>query len=64
MEITQIIQHPFLAVVPKPILYMFLAYLIFKMLDFVTGLLKTWKKVVAYKSGIMRDGIDVGLASL
>jgi len=57
MDITQIIQHPILSLVPKPILYMFLAYLVFKVLDFTTGLLKTWKKVVGYKSAIMRDGI-------
>ncbi|MDM5229667.1 phage holin family protein [Lysinibacillus pakistanensis] len=57
MDITQIIQHPILSLVPKPILYMFLAYLVFKVLDFTTGLLKTWKKVVGYKSAVMRDGI-------
>ncbi len=57
MDITQIMQHQFLLLVPKPILYMFSAYLLFKVLDFATGLLKTWKKVVDYKSAIMRDGI-------
>ncbi|WP_107951373.1 phage holin family protein [Lysinibacillus parviboronicapiens] len=57
MDITQILQHPILALVPKPILYMLLAYFAFKVLDFATGLLKTWKKVVGYKSAIMRDGI-------
>ncbi|ACA41222.1 phage holin family protein [Lysinibacillus sphaericus] len=57
MDITQIIQHPILVLVPKPIYYMFAAYFLFKMLDFTTGLLKTWKGVVNYKSAIMRDGI-------
>lgn len=57
MDITQLIQHPILALVPKPIYYMFAAYFLFKTLDFATGLLKTWKGVVSYKSAIMRDGI-------
>ncbi|MGG2114029.1 phage holin family protein [Lysinibacillus pakistanensis] len=57
MDITQLIQHPILSLVPKPILYMFLAYLVFKVLDFTSGLLKTWKKVVGYRSAVMRDGI-------
>ena len=57
MDITQLIQHPILSLVPATILYMLLAYFAFKALDFATGLLKTWKKVSAYKSAIMRDGI-------
>lgn len=57
MDITQLAQHQILDLVPKTILYMFLAYLVFKMLDFATGLLKTWKKIVGYKSAVMRDGI-------
>lgn len=57
MEITDVITHPLLSLVPKTILYMMLAYFAFKVLDFITGLLKTWKKVSPYKSKIMRDGI-------
>lgn len=57
MDITQIIQHPIFMIVPKPIYYMLAAYFAFKTLDFLTGLLKTWKGVVGYKSAIMRDGI-------
>lgn len=57
MDITQLIQHPFLSLVPATILYMLLAYFAFKVLDFATGLLKTWKKVSPYQSRIMRDGI-------
>jgi len=57
MDITQLIQYPFLSLVPATILYMLLAYFAFKALDFATGLLKTWKKVSPYQSRIMRDGI-------
>ncbi|SKC14482.1 toxin secretion/phage lysis holin [Lysinibacillus sp. AC-3] len=57
MDIAQLIQYPFLSLVPATILYMLLAYFAFKALDFVTGLLKTWKKVSPYQSRIMRDGI-------
>lgn len=55
--IMHLMEHPLLSLVPKPILYMILAYMAFKVLDFVTGLLKTWKRVDIYKSQIMRDGI-------
>lgn len=57
MEITQIIEHPLLSLVPKTILYLMIVYMVFKVLDFATGLLKTWKKVSPYQSKIMRDGI-------
>ncbi|MER2170550.1 MAG: phage holin family protein [Psychrobacillus psychrodurans] len=57
MDITQLNQHSFLSLIPTTILYMFLAYFAFKALDFITGLLKTWKKVTPYQSRIMRDGI-------
>ncbi|KOS61299.1 phage holin family protein [Lysinibacillus agricola] len=57
MDIAQLIQYPFLSLVPTTILYMLLAYFAFKVLDFATGLLKTWKKVSPYQSRIMRDGI-------
>lgn len=57
MDITQLLEHPLVAFLPKTILYMLLAYFAFKVLDFITGLLKTWKKVSPYQSRIMRDGI-------
>lgn len=57
MDITQIIEHPLLSLVPKTVMYLLVVYMIFKVLDFATGLLKTWKKVSPYQSKIMRDGI-------
>lgn len=57
MDMTQLIEHPLLSLVPRTILYMFIGYFAFKTMDFITGLLKTWKKVVPYKSATMRDGI-------
>ncbi|MGG3803183.1 phage holin family protein [Metabacillus fastidiosus] len=46
-----------LGLLPKPIVGAFLFYFLVKVLDFATGLLKTWKGVVKYSSRIMRDGI-------
>ncbi|MBT2722329.1 phage holin family protein [Bacillus sp. ISL-46] len=46
-----------LAFLPKIIVTMLLFYFLVKVLDFVSGLLKTWKGVVKYQSRIMRDGI-------
>ena len=61
MDITLIIEqiknNPILSLVPTTIVYLFIAYFVFKCMDFLTGLLKTWKKVSPYKSAIMRDGI-------
>lgn len=42
---------------PNLIQTMLLFYLLVKVLDFVSGLLKTWKGVSPYKSRVMRDGI-------
>lgn len=50
-------QHSLLDEMPKLIYTGILAYLFFKILDFITGLLKTWKGVTPYKSAVMRDGI-------
>ena len=55
--IEQVKSNPILKLVPPTILYLFLAYFAFKCMDFITGLLKTWKKVSPYKSAIMRDGL-------
>jgi len=58
MEFTQqLLDNKLLSLVPEAILYMMAAYFAFKVLDFFTGLLKTWKKVTPYKSRIMRNGI-------
>ncbi|EKN67515.1 phage holin family protein [Schinkia azotoformans] len=42
---------------PKTLTYMLLFYFLVKVLDFATGLLKTWKGVSPYQSAVMRDGI-------
>lgn len=64
MDFTQLLEHPLLTLVPKTITVMFIAYFVFKFLDFGTGLLKTWKKVSPYRSAIMRDGIIRWIAEL
>jgi toxin secretion/phage lysis holin len=46
-----------LAFLPKIIVTMLLFYLLTKVIDFATGLLKTWKGVSPYQSRVMRDGI-------
>ena len=55
--IEQIKSNPILTLVPTTILYLLLAYCVFKCMDFITGLLKTWNKVSPYKAAVMRDGI-------
>ncbi|WP_257131634.1 phage holin family protein [Bacillus sp. AFS017336] len=46
-----------ISLLPKLIQTALLFYFLVKFLDFVTGLLKTWKGVSKYKSRVMRDGI-------
>ena len=46
-----------LELLPQLIRNMLLFYFLVKVLDFVSGLLKTWKGVSVYKSRVMRDGI-------
>jgi toxin secretion/phage lysis holin len=46
-----------LDLLPQIITNMMLFYFLVKVLDFITGLLKTWKGVSPYKSRVMRDGI-------
>lgn len=53
----EFLHHPILEIVPKAIQIMIVVYLAFKIMDFVTGLLKTWKGVTQYRSNIMRDGL-------
>lgn len=57
MDFTSLLEHPLLEIVPKAIAILIDAYLVIKVLDFATGLLKTWKGVTKYESGIMRDGL-------
>lgn len=64
MDITQILNYSILEVVPKMIKVMILVYLLFKVMDFVTGLLKTWKGVSRYQSKVMRDGLVRWIAEL
>ena len=52
----EILQMGLLKLLPATIVYMLLGYLVIKALDFVLGLLKTWKNS-NYKSSKMRDGI-------
>jgi len=47
----------FIAILPKLIQTALVFYFLVKFLDFVTGLLKTWKGVSEYKSRVMRDGL-------
>lgn len=42
---------------PPLIINMMIFYFLVKVLDFISGLLKTWKGVSPYKSRVMRDGI-------
>ncbi|SFD43892.1 phage holin family protein [Bacillus sp. UNCCL81] len=46
-----------IAILPKLIQTTLMFYFLVKFLDFVTGLLKTWKGVSKYQSRVMRDGI-------
>lgn len=46
-----------IAMLPELIRTMLLFYLLVKVIDFASGLLKTWKGVMKYQSRVMRDGI-------
>ena len=59
----EILQMELLKLLPATIVYMLLGYLVIKALDFVLGLLKTWKNS-NYKSSKMRDGIIKWIAEL
>ena len=59
----EILQMGLLKLLPATIVYMILGYLVIKALDFVLGLLKTWKNS-NYKSSKMRDGIIKWIAEL
>lgn len=53
-----------ISMLPKLIIGMLFFYFLVKTLDFLTGLLKTWKGVVKYQSRVMRDGIIRWIAEL
>lgn len=59
----EILQIGLLKLLPITIVYMLLGYLVVKALDFILGLLKTWKNG-NYKSSKMRDGIIRWIAEL
>lgn len=59
----EILQTGLLKLLPITIVYMLLGYLVVKALDFILGLLKTWKNG-NYKSSKMRDGIIRWIAEL
>ena len=59
----EILQGGLLKLLPITIVYMLLGYLVVKALDFILGLLKTWKNG-NYKSSKMRDGIIRWIAEL
>lgn len=64
VTIEQIKENPILKLLPSTILCLFIAYFVFKCLDFLTGLLKTWKNISPYRSSVMRDGIIRWIAEL
>lgn len=51
-------------ILPILIRNMLVFYFLVKVLDFASGLLKTWKGVSPYKSRVMRDGIIRWLGEL
>lgn len=59
-----LLEHPLVTFLPQPIMIMLATYFAFKVLDFATGLLKTWKGVISYKSSIMRNGIIVWIGEM
>lgn len=59
----QIFQSGLLNLVPETIKWMTLAYLGFKCMDMLLGILKSWKNK-NYKSGKMRDGIVRWIAEI
>ena len=62
-KMQEILQVGLLKLLPNTIVYMLLGYLVVKALDFILGLLKTWKNG-NYKSSKMRDGIIRWIAEL
>lgn len=61
--ILEILQNGLLNYLPQTIVIMLIGYLVIKVLDFATGLLKAWKNK-DYKSSKMRDGLIRWIAEL
>lgn len=63
MNIIEMFQNGIVDYLPQTIIVMLITYLVIKVLDFVSGLLKTWKNK-NYKSSKMRDGLIRWIAEL
>lgn len=59
-----IVDYKLIEVFPKALAILLGFYFFVKTLDFITGLLKTWKRVEPYQSKVMRDGIIRWIAEL
>ena len=63
MNILTLLENGLIDYLPKTIVIMLITYLAIKILDFLSGLLKTWK-IKNYKSSKMRDGLIKWIAEL
>ena len=63
MNILTLLENRLIDYLPKTIVIMLITYLAIKILDFLSGLLKTWKSK-NYKSSKMRDGLIKWIAEL
>ena len=63
MNILNLLENGLIDYLPKTIVIMLITYLAIKILDFASGLLKTWK-IKNYKSSKMRDGLIKWIAEL
>lgn len=63
MNILTLLENGLIDYLPKAIVIMLITYLAIKILDFLSGLLKTWK-IKNYKSSKMRDGLIKWIAEL
>lgn len=63
MNILNLLENGLIEYLPKTIVIMLITYLAIKILDFGSGLLKTWK-TKNYKSSKMRDGLIKWIAEL
>ena len=63
MNILTLLENGLIDYLPKTIVIMLITYLAIKILDFASGLLKTWK-IKNYKSSKMRDGLIKWIAEL
>ena len=63
MNILTLLENGLIEYKQKTIVIMLITYLAIKILDFLSGLLKTWK-IKNYKSSKMRDGLIKWIAEL